>query len=950
MGHPAGLTRRSSHVRWLAPAQRCGVQPTNTDTLLSLVIELLFAAVFLRAVLEYSRHRDPINRDVILVFSAMAALFVAQIVRIATGVPQGSTGSGPTSVVLTATGVVAIILLLLQPLLTLRLVGQLRPVPRWQLVWPLALYLGSVPVAVLGGDLGRLLGLIGLLVAFCVSEAIAGGYLLREASDHMGAARFRLLIAAGSTLLFAAALFAAGAGSLGPDVAPAAGATGRILALIAGLGYVTAFMPPRWLRRIWQAGAGYRFTEELLATSASDSENELWRRFAGIARFSSGADGVAIFLASNSRSPAFHGGGIDPPATLPGQADIRRLLVTSATGVQVRVDETQPFLMELARAVGAKFVSVVPIRLRDGGVGCVLLLAGWRTLFTADDSELIAATATQTALLGERQLLLADQRRLGEQLSVTIEALENASRAKSDFLASMSHELRTPLNAIIGFSELMRSEPTDGSTLTVPAEWVEHIHSSGQHLLGLINDVLDITKVEAGRLDLAFETVDVSQAIAESVGGLRPLAERKDIELESETDRAPIEVDRGRLRQMLYNLLSNAIKFTPRGGTIRINTAAADNFVRIAVADTGVGIAPEDQAHVFEEFRQVGDVAQRQEGTGLGLALTRRLVEAHGGTIELESEPGKGTTFTITLPRTQAQPERRVIGEAARPLATPGAVAAGAAGSAAGATSPAARHTPLVLIIEDEPSAARLLRTYAESMDVEVVVANDGERGVAAAHERSPDAIVLDVLLPGIDGWEVLRELKSDPSTRNVPVIIVTIVDERDVGLALGAVDYFVKPVDRVALIDRLSHLTLTTKVKQREVTVLAVDDDPASVAMVEAALGPEGFTVVPAYDGRQALDLARQHPPDLVICDLLMPDLDGFGVVSALKAEPRTQEVPIIVLTAHELSAEEKSRLNGKILGVVGKGEAAAAGLRDWLVRVGAGAPDLAGQPGHMP
>jgi DNA-binding response OmpR family regulator len=259
---------------------------------------------------------------------------------------------------------------------------------------------------------------------------------------------------------------------------------------------------------------------------------------------------------------------------------------------------------------------------------------------------------------------------------------------------------------------------------------------------------------------------------------------------------------------------------------------------------------------------------------------------------------------------------------------------------------------PLVLIIEDEPSAARLLRTYAESIDVEVVLAYDGERGLVVAHDRSPDAIVLDVLLPGMDGWEVLRELKSDRATRDVPVIIVTVVDERSVGLALGADDYFVKPVDRAALIDRLSRYTFTTKVKQREVRVLAIDDDPASVALVEAALEPEGFTVVPAYDGRRGVDLARERPPDLVICDLLMPDLDGFGVVAALKAEPRTQEVPILVLTAHELSQDEKSRLNGKILGVVGKGEAAAAGLRDWLVRVGAGSPVRNGldQPGEVP
>jgi signal transduction histidine kinase/CheY-like chemotaxis protein len=947
MGHPAGLTRRSAHVRWhAAPRPQHGVQPTNTDTLLTLVTELLFAVVFVQAVLEYVRRRDPINRDVIFVFSGLAAIFVMQIVRFVAGIPSGSQGTGATAVVLGGITIVALVLLLLQPLLTLRLVGQLRPVRRWLFIWPLVAYSIALPLAAFGGPELRIVAGAGVILAFSISEAVAGGYLVFEALDHGGAARYRLLVAAGSTLLFATILLAAGAAIAGPAAAAAGSAVARVFALVAGIGYVIAFMPPGWLRRIWQSGAGYRFTEGLLATSAVESANELWQRFAAVARSSSGTNAVAIFLAPKSRPPEFHGVGIDPPAGLPGRDEIERLLAAGSPDRQMRVDDAQAFLVELAGRMGARFVSTVPIALRDGGIGSVVLLARWRTLFTADDSELIGAMAAQTALLAERQGLLADQRRLSGQLSVTVEALENASRAKSDFLASMSHELRTPLNAIIGFSELMRGEPAYGSTLTVPAEWVEHIHSSGQHLLGLINDVLDITKVEAGRLDLHFEPIDVSQAIAESIGGLRPLAERKAITIESETDRATIEVDRGRLRQMLYNLMSNAIKFTPEGGTIRLSTAEDDEVVRIAVADTGVGISAEDQSHVFEEFRQVGDLTARQEGTGLGLALTRRLVQAHGGTIALESVPGKGTTFTITLPREQAAGGREQAAggreKAADDRRSPVLAAVGAgpdvAGSAIGIEPADHLRRPLVLIIEDEPSAARLLRTYAETIDVEVVLANDGERGLRAARERLPDAIVLDVLLPGIDGWEVLRELKSDPATRDVPVIIVTVVDERGVGLALGADDYFVKPVDRNALIDRLSRYTFTTKVQQGEVMVLAIDDDPASVALVEAALAPEGFTVVPAYDGRQGLDLAREHPPDLVICDLLMPDLDGFGVVAALKAEPRTQEVPILVLTAHELSPDEKSRLNGKILGVVGKGEAAAAGLRDWLVRVGAG------------
>jgi signal transduction histidine kinase/DNA-binding response OmpR family regulator len=919
--------------------------PTTDITLvLTFVIELLFVAVFARALLEYVRRRDPLTGDVVLVFSAMASLFVIQVGRtVATADPRFNLLPGIVSQV---ASFAAVVLLLLQPIFTLKLIGRLRPVPRWQYVWPIAAYVVATPLALAGSAApapARTVATIVLLIAFFATEAIAGGYLLREAVDHAGAARYRLITAATATILFGGALLAAGAGMAGDQAAAVGTGVARVLALLAGGGYVIAFMPPRWLRRIWQAGAGYRFTEQLLVTPPDEGPAELWSRFLRTAKASSGSDAVVVLVSREGSGVELHASGIEKPSVEPTEADFARVISSPDPGVQHPLAAADPAVQAIAAGTAARFVSIVPLMLRGGGSACALLLANWRTLFTADDSELMAATAAQTAMIAERQALLADQLSLSQQLARTVSALESASRAKSDFLASMSHELRTPLNAIIGFSELMRAEPADGRTLSVPSEWVAHISNSGQHLLGLINDVLDITKVEAGRLDLQLESIDISQAIAETVGGLRPLAERKNIAIEADVERRTIEVDRGRLRQILYNLLSNAIKFTPNDGRITMGVAFDGGYARVSVADTGIGIAPEDQPHVFEEFRQVGNAAAREEGTGLGLALTRRLVEAHGGSIELESEPGRGTTFTVSLPESSPIGEiaearlERALGS----VAVPGR-RMGVEGSAPTDEDGDGRVQPQVLIIEDEPSAVRLLRTYVESINLGVVVANDGESGIAAARSRLPDAIILDVLLPGVDGWEVLRELKSDRLTRDIPVIIVTIVDERDVGLALGAVDYFVKPVDRTALIERLSRYTFTAKVRQREVRILAVDDDPSAVAMVEAALAPEGFTVVPAYDGRQALDLANEQPPDLVICDLLMPDLDGFGVVSALKSEPRTREVPILVLTAHELTADEKARLNGKILGVVDKGEVAALGLRDWLRRAASLAPGL--------
>jgi CheY-like chemotaxis protein/anti-sigma regulatory factor (Ser/Thr protein kinase) len=482
----------------------------------------------------------------------------------------------------------------------------------------------------------------------------------------------------------------------------------------------------------------------------------------------------------------------------------------------------------------------------------------------------------------------------------------------------MSHELRTPLSAILGFSELMRAEPQQGDARVVPAEWVEHIHRGGQHLLALINDVLDLAKVEAGRLELDRTPFDLRDLVTETVAGLRPLAERKHLVIASDVRVGRFVADRGRVRQVLYNLLSNAIKFTPEQGSISISAAVDRGTVQVAVSDTGPGIAPEDQKVIFDEFSQVGDVGGRQQGTGLGLALARRLVEAHGGTIELESELGSGSRFTATFPQPEA-------------AALPGYDESSSSGAAAFAGM---RPGDDILIVEDDPSTVRLLRTYLESDGYGVRMANTGATALAEARARPPAAIILDILLPGTDGWEVLRDFKSDPVLRDVPVIIVTVVDERELGLALGAVDYFLKPVDRTALLSRLARYTFTRTQPGREVRILAVDDDIVSLDLLDSVLASEGFKVVRAEGGREAIERARAEPFDLVICDLIMPDVDGFDVVTALKGNPPTRDVPILILTAHTLTDAEKIRLNGQILGIVDKGADAAVGLHRWLTR----------------
>ena len=880
--------------------------------LLTFAIEALFALVFLWALGAWWRRREALSLDVVLVFSSMAALFALGLVGLFVGPPPPMVNG------------IAVVLLLGQPLSTLRLAARIRGIPRPVLVgatggWlltalPLAVAGSSPPIAVV----------LAAVVVFVAAEVAAAAYLAGAARRRAGAGAIRLWIAAAATGLFALGILAAGASTAGGSARDASSLVARGAVLAAALGYLVAFVPPEILRRAWQAQTAYRGLRELLA--AADAETpDIWRRYLSIAQAATGASGALVIAGAPSagRQVAMVVG-LDPALVGESMTDLPAALPDG----EVPLDELAALegfarAADAAGAIGARFVGLIKLG-PEVDAPTLVLLTGHHSLFGEEDRLLLAALGQQAAVLVEHRAALATQQRLSEQLRETVEALRAAGQAKSDFLASMSHELRTPLNAIIGFSDLMRDEPQADGAITVPAEWVEHISRSGQHLLGLINDVLDLSKVEAGRLDLHREPLDVTSAVAESIAGLRPLADRKGIRLDADIRPVTIRADRGRFRQILYNLLSNAIKYTPPGGSIAVESRLVADEVRLTVADTGVGISTDDLQHVFDEFRQVGDPVLRQAGTGLGLALTKRLVEAHGGRIEVESEPGVGSRFSVILAAAAepaSEPARRVV------PAPPDSLGRGRD----------------ILVVEDDPSAARLLRAYLESDGYAVRLATDGEVGIAEARRQPPVAIVLDVLLPTLDGWDVLRLLKADDALRDVPVIMVTVVDEREVGLALGAVDYFLKPVARDALLSRLSRYTFTSKVKVGPVRVLAVDDDPAALTLLADVLGAEGFTVRGVPSGRAALELADREPFDLVVCDLLMPEVDGFAVVAGLRAAERTREVPILILTAHMVTDADKARLNGDILGIIAKGADAVSGLRGWLARVSPNGRDAA-------
>ncbi|MEV8510662.1 response regulator [Actinoplanes sp. NPDC051475] len=870
----------------------------------TLFLEALFAAVFVRVLVGYLRRRDGLQRDVVLMFSALAVLFVLAVLRQVVGEP-------PRLVTVAAS-----VLLLGQPFLTLRVVRRVARVPA-AVYWPaLVGWVASGVLLAAGGEVLGRRSVLAVVAVFVVTEIAAAVFLARLALGRTGAARTRLWLAAGATALFAVAILLAGAGAGGPEAAQLARQAGRLISLVSALGYLLAFAPPAWARRAWSTRAAYDVVRQLLQGPPDAAAPEIWQRYAtAVCRATS--SGSAVVLTCTGEDTVTEIARVGVPAPPFGAAAAGRTQMPTFSG-SISVDDPRqtvpPVVLDYASAGGFRFVTAAPLSL-SSGPAVLLLFGAYRSLFTDDDVQLLGELAPQAAALGQRADLLTDRDRLTGELSDSVAALTKASRAKSDFMANMSHELRTPLNAIIGFSDLMRSEPAADGQTSVPTEWIGHIYSSGQHLLNLINEVLDLAKVESGNVDLRCQPVDLREAIGEVVTSLAALSQRKDLDVTVAVAPLRVHADRTRLRQIVTNLLSNAIKFTPEGGQIFLAARRVGHDIAISVADTGPGISTADQQRVFEEFQQFGDQHSRAGGTGLGLALTRRLVHAHGGRIDLQSEPGHGAKFIVYLPAADTPTDRSPTDDDTAPPTS------GARGG--------------VLIIEDDPAAARLLSAQLQRAGYHVTVAATGEQGLAAARAGDPEAVLLDIDLPGIDGWQVLAALKRDERLRHIPVLIVSAHDDSEIGLALGAVDYFVKPVDRSTLLTWLAGHGLIPATNGRQLSVLAIDDDPASRELIDATLSAEGIQVVTATGGVDGLKTARARRFDLIICDLLMPDLDGFDVIAALHNDPATHGVPVVVLSAHTLTEADKARLSGKVIAVAGK-TANADGLAELAHTIG--------------
>lgn len=538
-----------------------------------------------------------------------------------------------------------------------------------------------------------------------------------------------------------------------------------------------------------------------------------------------------------------------------------------------------------------------------------------------DEKDLLKAVEDKTKELDDlKGNLEKNVKERTEQLERTNRELEYANQLKGRFIANMSHELRTPLNSIIGFSDVLLDR-TFGDLSENQERYIKNIYSSGKHLLELINNVLDIAKIEAGKFEMVYETFLVDDIISEIISVMKSLAENKFIEIFVSLGEGvgAITADRVKLKQILYNLLSNAIKFTPEGGMVKVAVAVEENgnkrppetaqgpgFIRFSIQDTGIGISTEDMERIFDEFEQANTTFAREYGgVGLGLALTRKLVELHGGTISVESNLGEGSTFSFTIPVTtpvvQVSPAEDI--------------------EAVSLNFPWAKEeAPLILVVEDDLSTTELLTLHLTQAGYKVAHAFNGEEAIEKARNLQPFAIMLDVLLPKKDGWEVLQELKSNHTTGEIPVIIHSIVDNKDLAFALGAADYLLKPLDKEALLAKLEEISVSKGKKILPLSVLIIEPEDEVTNTFREIFESHGFLIYTAETGKRGIELATALRPVVILLNFSLPDMLSFDVIKEIKEHPSTKEIPIFILTERDISVDDRISLVGKIERIVQK------------------------------
>jgi signal transduction histidine kinase/CheY-like chemotaxis protein/ligand-binding sensor domain-containing protein len=492
--------------------------------------------------------------------------------------------------------------------------------------------------------------------------------------------------------------------------------------------------------------------------------------------------------------------------------------------------------------------------------------------------------------------------RLEEKNSELLEsqkAAEAANAAKSTFLANMSHELRTPLNAIIGYSEMLMEDAEDENEDFIPD--LDKINNSGKHLLGLINDILDLSKVESGKMELYIEEFDLSKIMSEIESTIKPLVQKNNnaLTIEIDSNLKTMTADITKIRQIMLNLLSNSSKFTNDGSiTIHVsNSVSMDNAVDFIIADTGIGMSAEQVDKVFKPFTQADEKTTRKfGGTGLGLTITKMFAEMMDGKIKLTSQEGKGTSFTVTIPKVVFDKKKQ---------------------STEIITDAVDNNDYTILVIDDDDNAQDMMKKFLEKQDLSILQAKTGEDGLKLAAEHMPDVITLDVMMPEMDGWEVLAALQGNERTKNIPVIMLTMADEPDIGYSLGATDYLTKPVNWT----ELSTILNNHQIQSDSQSILIVEDDEITREMLRKSLEKNDFKVRSAVNGKEALEKVSETKPGLIILDLMMPEMDGFEFAERLRENKEWLDIPVVVITAKDLTKEDHSRLKGNVEAIMQKG-----------------------------